>query len=174
MPPRNWIRARRYLRSCSWTRARRRLRPWSRIPARPLRCDDRRFNSHTPCSGIQIPRRRVALTAQRSEIDHNFFLAAQLPLPFCFSLPGGRQCFLIDRILIGNNRRRGLLLRMKRHRVHSFRRLGLLFPLKVSKAIPFASNTARRRSFFRFFRRNSSGSIFTEWASSSMNDSRAK
>ena len=37
-----------------------------------------------------------------------------------------------------------------------------------------AWKTARSRSFFRFFRRNSSGSIFNACASSSMYDSRAK
>src|SRR5260370_925152 len=36
------------------------------------------------------------------------------------------------------------------------------------------SNTVRRRSFFKFLRRNSNGSIFTSSASSSINDSRAK
>ena len=37
-----------------------------------------------------------------------------------------------------------------------------------------ASRTARSRASLRFFSRNSSGSIFTAWASSSMCDSRAK
>ena len=49
---------------------------------------------------------------------------------------------------------------------------GLSCPSRTACAA--ASRTARNRASLRFLRRNSSGSIFTAWARSSMWDSRAK
>jgi hypothetical protein len=48
------------------------------------------------------------------------------------------------------------------------------FYLPPAELLSGCFKTARSRSFFRFFRRNSSGSMFTMWASSSIKDSRAK
>ena len=53
-------------------------------------------------------------------------------------------------------------------------RFGSLFVLPHPNFSAAACSTARSRSFFRFFRRNSSGSIPTAAARSSMCDSRAK
>jgi hypothetical protein len=79
---------------------------------------------------MQIFRRRITLSAQLSEINHDLLLITQLRLPLCFGAPfrGGSFSFL--RGLARDNfcqLRFRLFLWMKRHRIHRIEGPGLLF-----------------------------------------------